>query len=60
MMIEFILNAYLLLLVALIANWYAVASKYRIKWTGSRWVVRDSKGRFVRITNNPWNVLSLI
>lgn len=59
-MIEVIVYSYMMLLVALSANWCVVANKYRIKWNGSKWVVRDSKGRFVRITGNPWNVLSLI
>lgn len=59
-MIEVIVYSYMMLLVALSANWCVVANNYHIKWNGSKWVVRDSKGRFVRITKNPWNVLSLI
>lgn len=32
---------------------------YKISKRGDNWVVRDVKGRFVRITNNYWDVCSL-
>lgn len=51
---------YLLLLLTLAINWQCVSKHYNVKWNGNRWVVRDSKGHFVRITRNPWDILSLI
>lgn len=54
-----ILIAYLLLAGCLATNWQAVKKHYHVSWNGSRWVVRDSRGRFVRITRNPWDVMSL-
>lgn len=59
-MISILFVSYLALLAALSFNWLAVASKYNIKWNGYKWVVRDSRGRFVVITRNPWTVLSLL
>lgn len=32
---------------------------YKIVKRGDNWVVRDVKGRFVRITDNYWDVCSL-
>jgi len=43
----------------LIKDWVKVVSKYRVERKGRNWVVRDSKGRFVRITPNFFDVLSL-
>lgn len=36
-----------------------VLDKYTVTHNGYYWIVRDSKGRFVRITRNFWDVLSL-
>lgn len=32
---------------------------YNVARKGANWVVRDNKGRFVRITNNYWDVCKL-
>ncbi|GGH04298.1 hypothetical protein GCM10011416_24220 [Polaribacter pacificus] len=32
---------------------------YNVTRKGENWVVRDNKGRFVRITNNYWDVCKL-
>lgn len=55
-----ILISYSLLIVLAAYELRRTYTHYNVKWNGSRWVVRDSKGRFVRITRNPWDVLSLI
>ena len=36
-----------------------VLKKYTVTHNGYYWVVRDNKGRFVRITRNFWDILSL-
>lgn len=33
--------------------------RYNIAKRGDNWVVRDSKGRFVTITDNYWNICKL-
>lgn len=33
--------------------------RYKVSKNGYKWVVRDSKGRFVTITDNYWNICKL-
>lgn len=33
--------------------------RYKVTKRGENWVVRDSKGRFVTITDNYWNICKL-
>lgn len=54
-----ILIGYLLIVAFLVMNYQEVNKSYNVRWNGSRWVVRDSYGKFVTITRSLWDVLSL-
>ena len=40
-------------------DWRKATDNYSIKRKGRNWVVRDNRGRFVRITSNFFDILSL-
>lgn len=44
-----------------LARWHFVKAckRYNITKRGENWVVRNSKGRFVRITDNYWDICKL-
>lgn len=50
-----------LFLIASVAyrDWRKAKDAYIIKRKGRNWVVRDNRGRFVRITSNLFDILSL-
>lgn len=54
MAIGFALIAYIVM-----RDYVAVLNNYRVERKGRNWVIRDSRGRFVRITSNFFDVLSL-
>lgn len=58
-MILDIMQAYSLLFIWLAIELRRSFKLYRIKWNGHRWVVRNSRGQFVRITRNPWDLLAI-
>lgn len=40
-------------------DWKKANKAYSVKYNGSRWVVRDKKGRFVMIGKSRFDVMSL-
>lgn len=40
-------------------HFHQACKRYKVTKKGDNWVVRDSKGRFVTITNDYWNVCKL-
>ncbi|AUV57200.1 hypotheticla protein [Erwinia phage vB_EamP-S2] len=54
-----IIIAYIAMAAFMYRDWLKVKKVYKVKHNGSRWVVRDSKGRFVIITRNPFDIISL-
>lgn len=40
-------------------DFHKAAKHYKITKKADNWVVRDSRGRFVRITDNYWDICNL-
>lgn len=40
-------------------HFVTACKRYKVSKKGYNWVVRDSKGRFVTITDNYWNICKL-
>lgn len=50
---------YVLMAIYMRRDFLKAKKEYNVTHNGSRYVVRDKKGRFVTITRNPFDVMSL-
>lgn len=57
--IALVIVGYSLIGYVMYRGWVKAHKAYNIHYNGSRWVVRDERGRFVCITKSRWDICSL-
>ena len=58
-LMQLLLAAFVIVGSIALYDYHKAKKHFNIKYNGEIWVVRDSKGRFVKITNNYWDVCKL-
>lgn len=59
-MYTFMIISYVCIAVGLWFNYSHVKRAYNVEHNGSKWIVRDNKGRFVRLSKSVWDMLAVV